>query len=183
MFLFNRNLCCQPSLTIYYIYIARDAFALKDLFPILALRKSPLTSLSEKFKLEAGFSHFCTCCLRNKVSKCWISEEEQISSTQTFPTEPFWCPSFLSCHCHPQGTALWSSIPFCGCGWTPSLHVCCIRGSQELQQLLKLNFEACPLRISQNFWHRQQTLDPNFADWIDVPALTFRIRCPRRRTH
>lgn len=87
MFLFIRNLCFQPSLTKYYICIARDAFALKNLFPILALRKSPLTSLSKKFKLKAGFSHlyFCTCCLWNKVSKCWISEEEQIPFTQTFP--------------------------------------------------------------------------------------------------
>lgn len=149
-------------------------------FPFLALRKSPLTSLSEKFKLKAGFSN-CTsvhAVFGVKFLNAGYQRKNKFHLNRRFPTEPFWCLSLLSCHCHPRGTALWSSIPFCGCGQTPSLHVCCIRGSQELQLLLKV----CPLRISQNFWQKQQTLDPNFADWIDVPDLIFRIRCPGRRT-
>lgn len=67
----------------------------KNLFPTSTLGTSPLTSFFEKFKLEAGFSrlYFCTSCLWNSVSKCWISEWEQTPPTQTFPTELFWCLS------------------------------------------------------------------------------------------
>lgn len=33
---------------------------------------------------------------------------------------------------------------------------------------------------SQNLWPRQQTLDPNFAGWIDVHGLVFKARISRK---
>lgn len=110
------------------------------------------------------------------------SENKNSIYTDT-PHRAFLMSFPLSCKCHLQSTALWSFVPFSGGGWTPDLHGCCGRGSWGVQQLLRKNFEAGPLRIrkkSQNLWPRQQTLDPNFAGWIEVHGLFFKARISRK---